>query len=280
VHSGAVERVRDTLKSVLWHQGQTGGSAAPPLGAIISRVAPVAVRHFSLRHHGHFVPAIERAHSEIRTFTFAHQWYYRYRVHCGRLTDAPLPLQTFLDSVFDGCPNHIFLSTKFSSSRCKTALPIDLAHSADHEIVDIAKRSMAFSGYKARHENLQKYFLDNDPSSLAVEVPLWIEPREFSDYAEIFGTGECLTGHIDLLRVRRGRGGVPARIEVWDYKPNAVKEKYAVTQVFIYAFMLAARTGIALSSFSCGYFDETDAFTFEPGEVGSEIVKEFKYLKK
>jgi hypothetical protein len=48
----------------------------------------------------------------------------------------------------------------------------------------------------------------------------------------------------------------------------------------MYAFMLAARTGIELSKFICGYFDETDAFTFEPAEAGSEIVKEFRFLKK
>ena len=51
---------------------------------------------------------------------------------------------------------------------------------------------------------------------------------------------------------------------VWDYKPNAQKEKYAKCQTLFYAIMLSKRTGIPLERFRCGYFDEKTAFVFKP----------------
>jgi hypothetical protein len=53
-------------------------------------------------------------------------------------------------------------------------------------------------------------------------------------------------------------------IWVWDYKPNAAKERYAATQVQFYSMMLSKRTGIPLEKFRCGYFDEDIAFAFRP----------------
>ena len=84
---------------------------------------------------------------------------------------------------------------------------------------------------------------------------------EFSDYPNIFHTEEPLTGHIDLLRYE------DQKIAVWDYKPHAALEFKAVTQVFLYALMLAARTGISLTHFRCGYFDEKDLYVFSPYEA-------------
>jgi hypothetical protein len=107
--------------------------------------------------------------------------------------------------------------------------------------------------------------------SIATEIPLWIESNEFSDYEDFFSTTEALTGHIDLLRVVQN-----GKIEVWDYKPGAFNEKYAETQVYLYALMLSIRTGIPLSLFQCGYFDEIDAFVFKPSMIDREKFKDFR----
>ncbi|MBU4503046.1 MAG: PD-(D/E)XK nuclease family protein [Nanoarchaeota archaeon] len=69
-----------------------------------------------------------------------------------------------------------------------------------------------------------------------------------------------MTGHIDILRIE------DEKIWVWDYKPNAHKEKYASTQTYFYALMLSKRTGIPLDDFRCGYFDQNHAFAFKPEE--------------
>ncbi len=56
-------------------------------------------------------------------------------------------------------------------------------------------------------------------------------------------------------------------IGVWDYKPRAAAERDAHIQVFLYALMLALRTGLPLTAFLCGYFDEKDAYIFRPSEA-------------
>jgi len=103
---------------------------------------------------------------------------------------------------------------------------------------------------------VQVFMLENDGSTIAMEVPLWITPEEMDE--GLIKIDEPLTGHIDVLRIEGGR------IWIWDYKPNASLEKFASTQVFMYAYMLSKRTGIPLDSFRCGYFDSANAYIFKP----------------
>lgn len=203
---------------------------------------------------------------EIRVISFKHQWYYRYRLHRTRSRCSPDSLHAFLESLFEHCPNHIFEASAFRCSRCKLPLGAMPAHTTDHEIITLARSSIGYTGFKSAHENLQKYFLDHDIGTLAAEVPLWIEQADVAGYEKHFATAESLTGHIDILRFNPGHD--QGSIEVWDYKPGARRERFAATQVFLYAYMLSVRTGIPLERFSCGYFDEEDAYTFDPGGVG------------
>ena len=103
--------------------------------------------------------------------------------------------------------------------------------------------------------------LENDYETVAIEVPIWLNADEIPRYEELFGTTEPLTGHIDLVTIEDGK------IWVWDYKPNAHKEKYADTQVYFYSLMLSKRTGIPLDKFRCGYFDWDRAYMFKPGSI-------------
>jgi len=100
--------------------------------------------------------------------------------------------------------------------------------------------------------------LENDGTTLAMEIPIWLMPNELAGYKTLFKSEEILTGHIDILRVEDGK------IWIWDYKPNANKEKYATTQTFFYALMLSKRTGIDLDKFRCGYFDQNFSYVYKP----------------
>jgi len=103
--------------------------------------------------------------------------------------------------------------------------------------------------------------LENDNKTVAIEVPLWLNNNELSLYNEIFNSKDTLTGHIDILRIE------DEKVWIWDYKPNAIKEKFASTQIYFYALMLSKRTGISLDNFRCGYFDSKDTFIFSPENV-------------
>jgi len=272
--SGAQEKIRDILKALFWTKKETS-QEKEKIVSILSGERVAGVQNFNLEDYGRFIPAVFHPISGIRTISLKHQWFYRYRLHSNKLSSIPNNLRVYLENLFENCPNHIFKLSNFCCSRCKVNLNIKKEHTTKHEIIELAKQSRGYTDLQSPHENLQKFFLDHDHYSIAAEIPLWIEPNEFSDYEDIFSTTEALTGHIDLLRVVKN-----SKIEVWDYKPRAFNEKYAETQVFLYALMLSIRTGIPLSLFQCGYFDEIDAFIFKPSTIDREKFKNFRFQSK
>ena len=102
---------------------------------------------------------------------------------------------------------------------------------------------------------MQQWFLLNDPHAVVAELPVWMDERESREHLDL-----CfpLTGHIDLIRCN------DSKVEIWDYKPNAKREKWAKAQVYLYAKLLSLRADIPLGDIVCGYFDESVAFTFRP----------------
>ncbi len=107
--------------------------------------------------------------------------------------------------------------------------------------------------------------LENDDKTIAMEVPVWLNDKEFENFLRVFRSDEPLTGHIDILRVEEDK------IWVWDYKPNAIEEKFAATQIYFYCLMLSNRTGIPLERFRCGYFDDRHTFVFDPNSVKLDV---------
>jgi len=167
--------------------------------------------------------------------------------------------------LFSNCPNHLFSRTVFRAShvrRSGLALEVPLTRIKRHNIIALAGQSQEFRGVSSRHENLQKFFLEHNPNTVACEVPVWMESWEFEDYPRVLKTRDTLTGHIDVLRYEDD-----GLLGVWDYKPRAAAERNADIQVFLYALMLSLRTGLPLTAFLCGYFDENDAYLFRPSRV-------------
>lgn len=202
----------------------------------------------------------------IKQTSFKHGWYYHYRVHNFKtkdLTNGLTALKDFLYNMFDSCP-HSYFERGPRSSSLKFKIPdIDVQCIIGHEVSQLAKVGLKVNAerYKGGHPQVQVFMLENDKSTLAMEIPLWLEPKELENFKELFEIEEPLTGHIDILRIEDGK------IWVWDYKPNADKEKYASTQVYFYALMLSKRTKIPLENFRCGYFDDSYAYIFKPEEI-------------
>ncbi len=198
----------------------------------------------------------------IRTMAFKHGWWYHYRVHTHKLKELAKEfpeLQSFLESVFSCCPNEYF-ERGLRGSKFKLKLPVDLVHADGHEISYLTKLGLEANKdrYSSAHSKVQVFMLENDDKTVAMEVPLWMTPEELE--SDLFQIEEPFTGHIDLLAIEDGK------IWVWDYKPNASLERYASTQVFMYALMLSKRTGISLDNFRCGYFDSANTYIFKPDD--------------
>ncbi|MBU1203842.1 MAG: PD-(D/E)XK nuclease family protein [Nanoarchaeota archaeon] len=189
---------------------------------------------------------------------------YYYTIHEHKLNhfsnNGFAPLKDYLNTVMFDCPDHYF-NTGPRSSCLKFTIPAKVFQITGHEISELTRQGLEVnhSRFKSAHSKVQSFLLERDPHTIATEVPIWAKPEEIP--SEIINIKDPLTGHIDLLRIEGGN------IWVWDYKPNAFKEKYSPTQVYFYSLMLSKRTGTSLSHFRCGYFDSNYAFIFDPSKV-------------
>lgn len=206
----------------------------------------------------------------IRINSFFHSWYYHYRLHEDHLTESPSfchPVGDFLHSLFEQCPDEYFRSG-VRSSHIKKKLPLTPHEIKHHMLIRRAREGKQSQRFKTAHSNVNVHILETETTALAVEVPLWFTPDEMKSYELFFGSAEPLTGHIDLLSFD------DQYVWIWDYKPNACKEKYASMQLYLYAQMLSRRTEIPLTMIRCGYFDDQTCLVFDPASIPlSEITE-------
>lgn len=193
---------------------------------------------------------------------------YVYRVHSEKLNKFCnfnpefLNLKKFAHSIFEDCPNEYF--SKGPRGSClKFKTRHEVIELTGHQVCNFAKNGLVVNNnrFKTNHSKVQLFMLENDDNTVAIEVPIWLNSNEIEGYQSLFGSDDPLTGHIDVLSVDN------EKIWVWDYKPNAHKEKYADTQVYFYSLMLSKRTGIPLDKFMCGYFDAQRAYMFKPEPI-------------
>lgn len=202
----------------------------------------------------------------ILSKSLKHGWYYYYKLHKETLdeldTNGYTELKSFLLKVRqrENRPEPRFTEGPRSS---QTELPLDIpTESTDHMVCDLASIGLESDYYKDRHMNVQMFMLAYDTQTVAMEIPVW-----FKSPPESIPGSEYLTGHIDLLRIEDDT------IWVWDYKPKAHLEENATTQTLLYALMLSDCTDIPLSHFKCGYFDQQNAYIFEPKGVTNKLTE-------
>lgn len=107
------------------------------------------------------------------------------------------------------------------------------------DLVDLAKAAEYHGSGNQQHERVQKYFMENDPYTIATEVPVW---------------NSDTLGHIDILRL------FAEYIEVDDFKPKAHLETKAASQVIRYVSMLSKQLGLPLRYFKARYFDDQNCY--------------------
>lgn len=198
--------------------------------------------------------------------SFNHGWWYHYRIHEPKMktlcSNGLCDMKNFLYDVKDNCPENFFHNGP-RSSQLRMKFDVDVAETEGHEVCTLARAGLDLKKYTTAHTNVQMFMLEHDKKTISMEVPIWLLEKELPGYEDFFGTKEdALSGHIDALRIEDGL------VWVWDYKPNAHREKYATTQTNFYAIMLSQRSGIPLNRFRCGYFDDERAFMFKPLDKG------------
>lgn len=199
--------------------------------------------------------------SPVKSVSLKHGWFYHYRLHSGRLSDLAStgfsPLRDYLEFTFRYCPEKPFIEGGRASS---LKIPLQAKLEERHGTLcglaaeGLVKNKDAFS---QNHSRVEAQFIENDPTTIACEVPLWVLKNE-ADGMPLPDSTFPFSGHIDVLRLDGNR------VNILDYKPNAHREKYAATQLYFYSLMLSRRTGIPLEKMSCAYFDENREYWFEP----------------
>ncbi|MCF7872483.1 PD-(D/E)XK nuclease family protein [Candidatus Woesearchaeota archaeon] len=190
--------------------------------------------------------------------------YYHYRIHRHKTEKLCQPqykkLKDYLHKMLTNCPHEHFLKGP-RSSILKFKLNSKLKNESN-QVEILARIGLDSNYYDEAHMNVQMFMLAYDEKTIAIETPIWLQPNELENYEEIFKTNLPLTGHIDLIRIEND-----GKIWIWDYKPNAHREKYADTQTYFYALMLSKRTNIPLKNFMCGYFDTKNTYIFDPNKI-------------
>jgi len=116
---------------------------------------------------------------------------------------------------------------------------------------------------KDRHNAVQDFFLTNDSTTIATEVPVYLTQDDITYFISrkfnlpLHNQPTPITGHIDILQIRNGL------IHILDYKPEANKQN-PTEQLTIYALALASRTKLDLRSFKAAWFDENNYYEFFP----------------
>ena len=199
----------------------------------------------------------------ILSKSIKHGWDYHYKIETEKVETVQRKgftnLATFLHTVRKERPDTYFTDGP-RSSQIKT--PFNISYEkTPHKVCYFARMGVESNYYDDNHMNVQMFMLGYDTQTFAMEVPVWIEPKEVKKYEDIFNTDKPLTGHIDLLGVEKDN------IWIWDYKPKAHNEKKAHHQVLLYTFMIHLRTGIPLQRLKCGYFDDKNAYAINPESI-------------
>jgi hypothetical protein len=241
IHTKAAEKCRDKLKTIFFEIYLNSKSN----------------KLFCLDEYIEFIVPLKHRVSDLLEHTFVHGTgrFYRFLLNLKKLPARHGLLAEYLFKLPQDCPNHLFIEGP-KASKGNWAFPLKIEKITDNDLTTFACKGTTAKLMKRPHENLERFLIEYDENTFACEVPIWLQRTDYSDYAERFGTEQCITGHIDVLRINE-----EGCIEVWDYKPKADKEKNAGQQIWLYMLMLSNRTGIPLKSIRGGYFDEKNAFS-------------------
>jgi hypothetical protein len=200
----------------------------------------------------------------VRSWFFTHnRLNYTYQIHLGKLAlAAPFNnLKPYLLQVPATLDHSLFERTRHCS-QMRFVQNRGLKHSQFTGLNMVVLKAVTLSeSRRARHQTVEDYLLNCDCATIATEVPVYYDDRHLG----------LIAGHIDVLQVSDGL------VQIMDYKPDAAHEnpEKVITQLNLYAIALAVRAGLHLTRIRCTYFDEEDAYSFNPRKPDRERILAF-----
>ena len=242
----------------------------------------------------------------IRTVRLYHRQIYEFALHRGKLDRLCRDrehthlrgLVPYLETIATSCPHDLFAGEHAGAVRA-SSLAKDRATPAAYRALYDPRRvrvrqlqnaATTIANFivptvgdnKARHPELQRFFLACDSSTIAVEIPIWLTEDDIIAIEKQYGRRlipstidpvtdrplpRSLTGHIDFLQIRNGA------LHILDYKPGS-REDRPTAQLTLYALALsylvsrvAAEYGLPplkIFDIKCAWFDEHSYNEFFP----------------
>lgn len=186
-----------------------------------------------------------------------HQQIYHFKFHHLKINMAAKSyrnLRTYLWEVYEKDKSKIFTD---STLRCSSLKIDNLPEykpyvSKNNNATRMTQLALTLAKNRAtRHEAVEEFFLRNDSKTVAIEVPVYLYPKE-TNFIQL---KETLTGHIDMLQFRNNK------IYIMDYKPE--KPHKAINQLHLYRIALSKRANIPYNKIRLAAFNENSYVEFD-----------------
>lgn len=218
----------------------------------------------------------------IQGHKYIHQLVYLYLQHNFKIErfvkqKEPL-LYNYLQTVLKGdIDKNIFLKSDARASKAKlNILQLVNKKTVYNNACKFANIAIELVGdNRKRHWAVEKTMLENDTSTIAVEVPVYLQLSTSTiPWIKSMRSGnDYITGHIDILQYRNNK------LYILDYKPGAEKEK-PLGQLFVYACCISKSTRISFSRIKLAWFDDKIYYEADAMEVYRVVMKSFKKTSK
>lgn len=274
--------VKDTIKALsLYNSGLTIEETASKTKIPRSTIANWLQENrklFNLSKFSKEVQAFSRENKIIEGHKYIHQLVYLYLQNSFKLQqfvkNKEPKLYDYLETAKQGKINqYIFRTSDARASQLKlniiNELNIKKLNNNACKFANIAVELVKDN--KSRHWAVEKTMLENDTSTIATEVPVFLQISKSTIpwVKKIESKNDYITGHIDLLQYRNNK------LYILDYKPNAEKEK-PLGQLFVYACCLSKAVRIPFSRMKLAWFDEKVYFEADAMNVYRTVMQKFK----
>jgi len=206
------------------------------------------------------------------THNFQHQQIYPFTYHHLKLNihskNRP-ELRRYINWIERSLPRKMFLSgPRCSSLNIDHDTNIEEKDNITPNLTQLAFDSQPKNSNRSPHEIVEEFFLINDSTTVATELPVFINPKELgsidsqnSDSARPKETSldvdEPITGHIDLIQIRY------KDLYILDYKPNLNNPDNYTSQLRLYKKAVQRRTSIPEDKIHTAVFNRHGYYEFE-----------------
>ena len=185
-------------------------------------------------------------HRQVYPFTYHHL---KLNIHSKQRPE----LRRYINWIERSLDRDMFLS----GPRC-SSLDVDHNTKPDEkqnivpELTRLALNSQPKNSNKSPHEIVEQFFLINDSTTVATELPVFIQPKETD-----LKFDKPITGHIDLVQIRYDN------LYILDYKPNLNRPERHASQLHLYKEAIQRRTSIPEHKIHTAVFNRHSYYGFE-----------------